>query len=163
MIMTAVNNVVGSEIMAVVSMCPRPLLNQVCQTLRECCPQAAPDDILTRLPSTNNAELARSVEALMTKIPGVMTWESLGCSLEAAAFVLDAERQAHQVDLVWSGPSSGLLGVRRIDQVLYDLIASAKKQITLATFAAAKIQKLNSVLVEAVIQGVMVALIRKRK
>lgn len=153
------NSLLKSHIISVIGLCPRPLLDQVCQVLRGCPAQATPRDVIALLPATSNADLARNLEALALNLGGSITWESLSCALEAAAFVLDVERQERQLELVWSGPASGLLGVRRTDQVLYDLIANAKQHITLATFAAARIQKLNSVLVEAVGRGIPVELI----
>ena len=48
---------------------------------------------------------------------------------------------------------------RRFDQALYDLIATAKREILLVTFAAAKIQRLTEQLLKAIQRGVKVRLI----
>jgi phosphatidylserine/phosphatidylglycerophosphate/cardiolipin synthase-like enzyme len=48
---------------------------------------------------------------------------------------------------------------RRIDQVLYDLIASAKREILIITFAAHKIHQLSETLAGATRRGVRVRLL----
>jgi phosphatidylserine/phosphatidylglycerophosphate/cardiolipin synthase-like enzyme len=48
---------------------------------------------------------------------------------------------------------------RRIDQVLYDLISEAQRDVMLVTFAAAKIDRLASVLIAAMRRQVSVHLI----
>jgi cardiolipin synthase len=45
-------------------------------------------------------------------------------------------------EIIWTGPANGRFPVRRIDQVLYDLISSAKKRIVLVTFAAHRVHHL---------------------
>lgn len=53
-------------------------------------------------------------------------------------------------ELLWAGPSpaSGM-SARRIDQVLYDMIARAKRDILLVTFAAHKVRRLAEALTSA--------------
>ena len=53
----------------------------------------------------------------------------------------------NKVELLWAGPSpaSGM-SARRIDQVLYDMIAKAEKEILLITFAAHKARRLADAL-----------------
>ena len=62
--------------------------------------------------------------------------------------------------MLWTGPSpASQIPARRIDQVLYDLIASAKRDILLVTFAAHNISGLTNGLVNALNRGVHVRLI----
>ncbi len=62
-------------------------------------------------------------------------------------------------DIIWTGPDNGRFPVRRIDQVLYDLIAAAKKRIMLVTFAAHRVPHLCEHLTQAVHRGVELTLI----
>jgi phosphatidylserine/phosphatidylglycerophosphate/cardiolipin synthase-like enzyme len=61
---------------------------------------------------------------------------------------------------LWAGPApASVIPARRIDQVLYDLVANADKDILLITFAAHKIQRLADVLASASRRGVRVRLV----
>ena len=66
-------------------------------------------------------------------------------------------------DFIWTGPSNGRFPVRRIDQVLYDLIAVAQRRILLVTFAAHRIAHLCQHLSAAVVRGVELTLIVERE
>ena len=66
-------------------------------------------------------------------------------------------------DFIWTGPANGRFPVRRIDQVLYDLIAAAQRRILLVTFAAHRIKHLCEHLLAAVARGVELTLIVERE
>jgi len=62
-------------------------------------------------------------------------------------------------EIIWTGPVNNRFPVRRIDQVLYDLISKAKKRIVLVTFAAHRVRHLCDHLIQAVDRGVELTLI----
>ena len=62
-------------------------------------------------------------------------------------------------EIIWSGPANGRFPVRRIDQVLYDLITDARHRIILVTFAAHRVDHLCELLTQAVNRGVDLTLI----
>jgi phosphatidylserine/phosphatidylglycerophosphate/cardiolipin synthase-like enzyme len=62
-------------------------------------------------------------------------------------------------EIIWTGPANGRFPVRRIDQVLYDLISQAKTRIVLVTFAAHRVRHLCDHLTQAVDRGVELTLI----
>ena len=62
-------------------------------------------------------------------------------------------------EIIWTGPANNRFPVRRIDQVLYDLVSKAKKRIVLVTFAAHRVRHLCDHLTEAVARGVELTLI----
>lgn len=66
-------------------------------------------------------------------------------------------------DFIWTGPGNGRFPVRRIDQVLYDLIAKAQRRIVVVTFAAHRIKHLCGHLSTAVARGVELKLIVERE
>jgi cardiolipin synthase len=67
---------------------------------------------------------------------------------------------AQHIELLWSGPSpANQIPARRIDQTLYDLIANAKREILMVTFAAAKIERLTGELWKAAKAGVKIRLV----
>lgn len=63
------------------------------------------------------------------------------------------------LEILWSGPASGLFPVRRFDQVLYDLIQTSTERILLVTFAATKINLLCSQLEIALEKDIPISLI----
>jgi cardiolipin synthase len=62
-------------------------------------------------------------------------------------------------ELIWTGPANNRFPVRRIDQVLYDLVSNASKRIILVTFAAHRVRHLCEHLTWAVQRGVELTLI----
>jgi cardiolipin synthase len=62
-------------------------------------------------------------------------------------------------EIIWTGPANNRFPVRRIDQVLYDLVSKAKKRIVLVTFAAHRVRHLCTHLTQAVDRGVELTLI----
>jgi phosphatidylserine/phosphatidylglycerophosphate/cardiolipin synthase-like enzyme len=88
-----------------------------------------------------------------------MSWEALGAAIYVGFAMLYRWRLEHRAELL-TGPSpASQIPARRIDQVLYDLIGSAKREILLVTFAAYKISRLTDGLVLAIGRGVSVRLI----
>ena len=62
-------------------------------------------------------------------------------------------------EIIWTGPANDRYPVRRIDQVLYDLIAVAHRRIVLVTFAAHRVRHLCEHLTHAVERGVKLTLV----
>lgn len=85
------------------------------------------------------------------------SWSEVAAVLE----VIDAwvASSPNNLDIVWTGPANGTFPIRRIDQVLYDLIAAAKKRIFLVTFSAYRIPLLCEALNQALARGVDVTLL----
>lgn len=85
------------------------------------------------------------------------SWTEVAAILE----VIDvwASSNSDRVDIVWTGPANGTFPIRRIDQVLYDLIATAERRILIVTFAAYRIPLLCENLGKAIDRGVEVTLL----
>jgi len=116
--------------------------------------------LIANLPPTNNGDAAHSLASIVRQTAGMMTWKALGSSIEVCAFMFDRWRGEQRIELLWTGPSpASQIPARRIDQVLYDLIGAAKREILLVTFAAHKISRLTDGLVTAIDRGVSVRLI----
>lgn len=121
---------------------------------------ATAEFVLQRLPTTNNADLAFLATELVKKASGLMSWESLSWTLRTSFATYQRSQAEQHIELLWSGPSpADQIPARRIDQALYDLIANAKRDILLVTFAAARIERLASELLKAHHRGVPICLI----
>jgi cardiolipin synthase len=139
---------------------PRSWLEEVCDALQISPSALSADDVLRRLPPTYNGDLAHHLRSLVQLSDGVIPWEALGAAIAVCATLRTRRQIEERVELLWAGPApAGGMPARRIDQVLYDLIAAAQKDVLLVTFAAHKIKRLAEMLVSASHRGVRVRLI----
>lgn len=144
----------------IIRMAPAGWVSAVTGILKGYSPSATTDEALIGLPVTHNADLAHLITEVIKNAPSYMGWEALGCTIETAFVLYQRWNNDQHVELLWSGPSpANQIPARRIDQALYDLIANAKREILLVTFAAAKIERLTNELLKAVQRGVRVRLI----
>lgn len=89
-----------------------------------------------------------------------MSWEALSWTLRTTFASYQSSEAERHIELLWSGPSpADQIPARRIDQALYDLIANAKQEILLVTFAAARIERLAIELLKAHARGVPIRMI----
>ncbi len=135
-------------------------LTSACEALRSLPASSNPEFVLQRLPVTANADASYLMTAVVRLASGQMSWEALSWALQTTAIAFRRLQTEQYVELLWSGPApANQLPARRIDQALYDLIASAKREILMVTFAAAKIQRLTGELWNAARSGVRIRLI----
>jgi cardiolipin synthase len=125
-----------------------------------CLANTRAESVLQKLPATHNGDLAYQLAEVVRLGYGVVSWEALSSAIAMCAGLRDRWQIEHKTELLWAGPApaSGL-PARRIDQVLYDLIATAEKDILIITFAAHKIRRLAEVLASASCRGVRVRLV----
>ncbi len=139
---------------------PSAWLATVVAALRNAPATATAEFVKKRMPTSGNADSSFLLNEVVDAAAGAMSWEALGCSLEMAHYAHSEDAKTRQIEMLWSGPPpAGHLPARRIDQALYDLIAAAKAEIMLVTFAAVKVDRLAAALLAAVNRGVRVRLI----
>lgn len=149
-----------AHIHALAKQAPAAWMRVVSETLRNLPPDVAPDVVCQRIPLTSNPDLTYRMGELVRSAGGHMTWESLGWALATTQEMLNYCHAMHEIELLWAGPSpASAIPARRIDQALYDLIAGAKQDILLVTFAAAKIERLTVELSRAAQRGIPIRLI----
>lgn len=90
-----------------------------------------------------------------------VSWVEIAAAMSAVAH-LD-HRSGPLTEVIWSGPANGRFPVRRLDQVLYDLISTASRRILLVTFAAHRVPYLCQHLAQAVQRGVELSLVFERE
>lgn len=113
---------------------------------------------MAKLPSSVNSDITYLIDELLSEQSDNMSWREIGLCLQSIGETSDLIA-ASWPELVWSGPATEIFPVRRIDQVLYDLVREAREQILLVTFAAAKIERLRNILAEVMNRGVEVNLV----
>jgi cardiolipin synthase A/B len=99
------------------------------------------------------------VQKFLECMTPICTPAELGRQLWTIGQLCKRHDDSGQVEIVWSGPETEFLSYRRTDQVLYDLINAAKKEILIVTFAASRIKLLNNALLNALNRGVTVRLV----
>lgn len=111
------------------------------------------DRILHKLQSAIPQEEAQHrVEAfvqnweMISRAPSPNEMALLVTSIAAA---LNYERSKQSVELVWTGPKSRYIRMRRTDQALIELINSAKQRITIVSFAVYKARNIMLALEKA--------------
>jgi phosphatidylserine/phosphatidylglycerophosphate/cardiolipin synthase-like enzyme len=87
-----------------------------------------------------------------------VTVESVALSLLTAAHVANHYRQAQQLELVWTGPDSQVIPLRRTDQALLQLIHEAQKSLHIVSFAVYKVDNIAQALIAAAERGVSIAI-----
>lgn len=139
---------------------PGPWLEAVCAGLLSEPAGAPAENMLQRLPPTHNGDLAFRLREVVRLSAGTISWEALSSAIALCATLYARWQVEQKVELLWAGPApADGTPARRIDQVLYDLIATAQNDILLITFAAHKIHRLAEILASASRRGVRVRLI----
>lgn len=88
-------------------------------------------------------------------VPGL----ALALALRAASSVRADATQEETVEVVWTGPTSHEIPVRRTREVLLELIGVATQRLTVVSFAAYKVPEVLAELTGAAARGVDVRLI----
>ena len=139
---------------------PKHWLQIVCAALDQAPESMAAGSLIADLPATNNGDVAHCLANIIRQTEGILSWKALGASIHLCNSIFSRWQQEQHTELLWTGPSpASQIPARRIDQVLYDLIGSAKREILLVTFAAHKISRLTDGLAKALNRGVHVRLI----
>jgi phosphatidylserine/phosphatidylglycerophosphate/cardiolipin synthase-like enzyme len=98
----------------------------------------------------------------------IENWEALDVSpspkemsitLAAIDAALDYQRNKESVELIWTGPKTRNVNLRRTDQALIELIDAAQKQILIVSFAVYKAKLILSALERAADRGVEIKVV----
>lgn len=83
---------------------------------------------------------------------------SVALALSAASQAVAAERDQERLELVWTGPDSRLIPLRRTDQALLQLIDGAQETLHIVSFAVYRIEVIARALARAASRGVAISL-----
>ncbi len=135
---------------------PRDIWQQLITRLA--CSESNPDPASIRQATTDlhNRDAAWILSEALEKITNA-SWNEVAAAMTAVDCLTGDTTSL--TEIIWTGPANNRFPVRRIDQVLYDLISSAQTRILLVTFAAHRVKHLCSHLAEAVRRGVELTLV----
>lgn len=105
--------------------------------------------------STNVGALVGAWSAERDSADGVV----IAAALRATARAIATERDQQHVEVVWTGPTAGVVPVRLTYAVLLEVIGSARRKLTLFSFAAYKVPNVSAGIQDAVTRGVDVRLV----
>lgn len=141
---------------------PSPLLKGVIDCLNL---PTSPKALLAQQRLLNDANLEH--QALLKRLFEAMkaaevSPQTLALALKASARVADHYAHAQQIELVWTGPSSGV-PTRQTGQVVQEVIRAAQKQLWIVSFTVRDIDELKSPFSEALSMGVSLKFIMEDK
>jgi phosphatidylserine/phosphatidylglycerophosphate/cardiolipin synthase-like enzyme len=85
--------------------------------------------------------------------------EALSLALLTAQRTAETVGRAQIIEVIWTGPSSASVPVRRTDQALYELIETAEREILIVSFAAYKVPRVIDALARALSRNVEIRFI----
>jgi phosphatidylserine/phosphatidylglycerophosphate/cardiolipin synthase-like enzyme len=114
---------------------------------------------LARFGATQAAkERIHAFSDLLTNMPdldGRAVAFAIGASAHAAAMISSEQR----VEVAWTGPGTEAVPLRRVDQVLYELVEFAESEVVLVTYAAYRAERALDALHAATERGVRVMMV----
>src|SRR5260370_42291859 len=120
----------AGDIDSLVRRAPKHWLQSICLALDQAPESMAAGSLIADLPATNNGDVAHCLANIIRQSEGILSWKALGASIGICASLFSHWQEEKHVELLWTGPSpDSQIAARRIDQVLYDLIDSAKRDI----------------------------------
>lgn len=105
--------------------------------------------------------LMQAFEAALRATPHVTVGE-LSAMFRASSTTAALAAGASSVELVWTGPGTGMVPVRHTAQVLNGLIAEARNRLFLVSFVAYHVDAVIDALQRAVDRGVLVSVLLER-
>jgi phosphatidylserine/phosphatidylglycerophosphate/cardiolipin synthase-like enzyme len=97
------------------------------------------------------------LNAWQHKAPEVSS-QSVAAGLLTAAQAETFHRHRQRLELVWTGPDSDIIPLRRTDQALLQLIDSAQDHLHIVSFAVYKVDTIGQAIVDAVRRGVSISI-----
>lgn len=103
-------------------------------------------------------EKLRRLEELCGLQPEIDT-QAIAFALRSAAEAVSAVGVDYRAEIAWTGPATEAVPLRRVDQVIYDMVGNAKEEVLLVTYAAYKAERALKALRDATDRGVRVKLV----
>ena len=114
--------------------------------------------VLDAIPQPAVRERVSALLDLWQATAPALSGQSVALALSAAAQATEAERCQERLELVWTGPDSRLIPLRRTDQALLQLIDGAQETLHIVSFAVYRIEAIARALARAASRGVAISL-----
>lgn len=107
---------------------------------------------------TRQRVLVEQLVDLWRQVPEVPPY-CLALAIEAAGRTASQVAALQSIELAWTGPHTGVVPLRRIDQALYEVIAGAERELIVVSYAVFNVPRLVEGLNGAVARGIEVHLV----
>lgn len=141
------------------------LPGEVVRTIAEAIAQLSSDDgsyarvrIVNRLPTGEFRARVQHLFQVWDQQAPAASPQSVALALLTASTAEEIHRHDQAVDLVWTGPDSRVIPLRRIDQALQQLIDEARQHLTIVSFAVYKAESILQAIAAAAERGVAITL-----
>lgn len=111
------------------------------------------------VPHMETQERVRVFIAGWQALPNPPLPREMALLLQSVAFALEQERHKQQLELIWTGPKTPRLNLRRTDQALIELIHTARQRLLIVSFVVYKARDILAALEKAALRGVEITLI----
>lgn len=115
--------------------------------------------ILKQLPNANFRRLVGGLLEIWCQEAVHLDSAAIAAALSTASYCEGAAQDELSVELVWTGPASEGMPLRRTEQVLLQMIRESQNEFLLISFAVYKIPEITKALITAVERGVKVRII----
>lgn len=120
-----------------------------------------PGDLVSLGSTQLSRERLSALEGLMSGAD-VPTCPAVALALRASLITSEKLASSNSIEIAWTGPGTPMVPVRRVDQVMYELVENAKREIILTSFVTYRADNLLNALHAASRRGVSVKLILER-
>lgn len=152
-----------TAITAAVHTLPAAHINLLAERIKDYPEPSNAYDLLSRPPTQAFREHAGAILKAWATDAGTVRGDTISLMLHASLSGYTTGANQQKIELVWTGPSTGTIPVRRASQVLLGLIGSARDRLTIVTFASRHIGYLDQALREAAGRGVRLTFLLESK
>ena len=97
------------------------------------------------------------VDFTTSAVQSGLSYLEVAIALESTAETAESIHAGNSVDILWTGPKTTSVPVRRMEQSLCELIDSAKEKLLIVSFVAYKAEKIYAAITSAIERGVKVS------
>ncbi len=138
---------------------PRDTAEAVADAILTCSEMSLRSEIAKRVPHYQHRDLAFAFVDRWRKEANAVDARTVCVALQTAALSEQTHRDSQSVELVWTGPNTECTPFRRTEQAILQILDSARKRITLVSYAVHRIPKIREALVRAARNGVQINVI----
>jgi len=135
------------------------LIHLLATSEQKYCNPALKTSILKQFSNTNFRRVVADLMDIWCHEATELDNNTISSALAMATYCQVAEQNELSIELVWTGPTSEGVSLRRTQQVLLQIIQEAKCELILVSFAVYKIPEITKALVNAIHRGVRVRII----
>lgn len=113
--------------------------------------------VLRKIPQESIRERTRQFLHFWQTCQSTVTPQAVGLALRTASQVSTRHHAEQSLELVWTGPASPYIPLRRTDEALLQMIDGANSHLTIVSFVVYKISSIAQALTNAANRGVEIA------